>query len=85
MQLLDAENKELRSLQEQKFSEYTHAALRMIAMFAESNQHLFYKLKLWHLSKLCIPRGLVLRLRQFDSIVLIGCGIAGCSAAKTNT
>ena len=29
--------------------------------------------------------GIVLRLRQFDSIVLIGCRIAGCSAAKSPT
>ena len=52
-------------------------------MFVESDHHLFYKPKLWYLF-MCVC-GHVLRLRQFDSIVLIGCRIAGCSAAKSPT
>ena len=76
-QLLDAEN-ELGRLQEHKSGEYTHAALRIIAVFGARHHHHFYKLKLWDLSKLCMPLvcGHVLRLRQFDSIVLISCKIA---------
>ena len=77
-QLLGAENKELRRLQEHKSSEYTHACCTEDDCNVCSGTYASFAFRL------CVS-GLVRRSRQFDSIVLIGCRIGGFSAAKTTS
>ena len=64
------------TLQKHKFSEYTHAAVRMIPVFVDSSNHLFYKPQLPIIQSL-LSLDVVLRLRQFGNTVLIGCAHAG--------
>ena len=70
----------LERLREHKSSEYTHSTPRMIAMLVESSNHLFYNPRLWHLFPF---HALVWYCSQIGN--LIGCRIAGCSAAKSRS
>ena len=73
--LLHAKMKNL-NLAKHKSSEYTHAVLKMIPVFVDSSNHLFYKPQLPIIQNL-LSLDAVLRLRQFGNTVLIGCAHAG--------